>query len=1590
MTRWILRLVVILGLAALLPAGGAHAVDTVNPHGELKEECSLCHSPEAWKPALMRKEFDHSKYGFKLENAHAGIDCRSCHATLEFKQASTECASCHADVHQGEHGSDCQTCHSTRTFQERNEMVRRHALSLFPLTGAHETVDCGECHQSSAPGQLQFAGINSECEACHAADYAATRNPDHQAGHYPTDCAACHDTRLWETASFDHELTAFPLRGAHADAECAACHGAGGQRPSTACASCHRDDFDRTTEPPHVAAGFSDACADCHGVDNWEGASFDHATTDFPLEGAHAGATCDACHGDGVYTGKSTTCVTCHQTDFDGTTEPNHPSSGFPTDCTSCHNSIAWRPSIFDHALTRFPLTHAHALIPCNECHGDGIFAGKSTECVACHQSDYDGATDPDHRTAGFPTDCSSCHTDAAWSPSIFDHALTAFPLTGAHQLILCNACHGDGVFDGKPTACITCHQSDYDGTTAPHHGPAGFSTDCTSCHATTSWDGASFDHDATQFPLTGAHVDQACASCHADDVYDGKSTACASCHQTDYDATAQPPHAAAHISTDCASCHTTSAWEGGTFDHNATRFALSGAHSGQACASCHGDGVYVGKSMECVSCHQADYDGASEPDHRTAGFPNDCTTCHTTSAWQPSLFDHALTAFPLTGAHQLLLCNACHGDGIFDGKPTACISCHQADYDGTTEPHHGPARFSTDCTSCHTNDSWQGATFDHLTTDFPLTGAHVGTSCTTCHADAVYGGKSSACVSCHQDDFDRTTDPDHRAAHFPDNCAECHGTTSFEGAGFDHDQTDFPLRDAHVGPRCMVCHTDGVFSGRSTACVSCHQADYNGTTAPNHQAEGFPNDCAACHNMVAWDPSIFDHALTLFPLTGAHQLIPCRDCHGDGVWHGKDADCASCHQADYDATDNPHHGAAHFALTCGDCHGTTNWDGATFDHSTTSFPLQGKHTEAACNDCHADAVYDGKSTACYACHQTDWQGTTEPNHQQAGFPTDCTLCHGTDQWDPSTFDHALTLFPLTGAHQLIPCSACHGGGIFDGTPTDCWSCHSGDFSATTNPHHVQAQFSHDCTTCHGTTSWEGGTYDHALTDFPLTGKHDEAECSDCHGDAVYNGKSTQCYSCHQTDWQGTTEPNHQQANFPTDCSLCHGTSVWEPSTFNHANTQFPLTGAHQQATCNDCHADGVYDGKPTACWSCHSSEFNSSTNPHHPQAQFSHDCTGCHGTSSWNGGTYNHALTSFPLTGKHIEAECSDCHGDAVYNGKSTQCYSCHQTDWQGTTAPNHQSAGFPTDCSLCHSTSLWDPSTFNHALTLFPLTGAHRLIPCEACHGDGIWDGKPTDCWSCHSGDFNGTTNPHHGPAHFSHDCTTCHTNTSWDGASYNHNQTAFPLTGAHQAALCSDCHADALYDGKSTLCFSCHESEWQGTTAPDHQAANFPTDCSLCHSTSVWDPSTFNHANTQFPLTGAHVDAECNDCHGDGVYDGKPTDCWSCHASDFNGTTDPNHQTLHFPHACESCHSTDHWDGATFDHDGPYFPIYTGAHRNRWSSCATCHTNPNDYHDFTCLSCHPHDNRQETDNHHNEEPGYQYESHACYNCHPRGRGD
>ena len=244
----------------------------------------------------------------------------------------------------------------------------------------------------------------------------------------------------------------------------------------------------------------------------WAPAQFPIHDNFYPLTGAHAAIAndCAACH-NGDYINTPNECVGCHQTDFSTSINPPHQALGFPTDCASCHTTqVGWAPAQFPIHDNFYPLNGAHAAIAneCATCH-NGDYINTPNTCVGCHQSDFNGTTDPNHTSANFPTDCASCHSENSWTPSTFEHDAMYFPIySGTHNGVWnqCAECH-QNPSDFTQFTCTTCHQNPE--TNNQHQTVSGYSYNssaCLACHPTGEADGA-FDHNSTNFPLTGAHT---------------------------------------------------------------------------------------------------------------------------------------------------------------------------------------------------------------------------------------------------------------------------------------------------------------------------------------------------------------------------------------------------------------------------------------------------------------------------------------------------------------------------------------------------------------------------------------------------------------------------------------------------------------------------------------------------------------------------------------------------------------------------------------------------------------------------------------------------------------------------------------------------------------------------------------------------------------------------------------------------------------------------------------------------------------------------------------------------------------------------
>lgn len=392
-----LRKISLIGLLILLfPAYGVHAQlspgKLANPHSNLEglNNCAKCHS----------------------NNVRSSSDpklCRDCHEAIDIRMKNG------AGLHGGENFNDCGKCHPDHLGREFDLISWRavggtrekfkHELTGFKLEGAHSKAKCVDCHQikfikdalilKGAPEfkKKTFLGLGTECLSCH--------KDVHGKMFQKKKCLDCHDADKWKPAKgFDHNVdTRYPLRGKHIGLECSKCHTQGLpwelpvkriKRDEDACITCHKD----------VHKGkFGRDCAKCHqeeGFKKIKTNGFDHAKTQFPLEGRHADVSCNQCHKNGeswVLT-RFQRCIDCHDNFHKG----EFTKTKRPERCEDCHTVEGYVPAYYgvhEHNKTDFPLKDAHLATPCAACHLKSVngrnesvkrkFRFSSTDCVACH-----------------------------------------------------------------------------------------------------------------------------------------------------------------------------------------------------------------------------------------------------------------------------------------------------------------------------------------------------------------------------------------------------------------------------------------------------------------------------------------------------------------------------------------------------------------------------------------------------------------------------------------------------------------------------------------------------------------------------------------------------------------------------------------------------------------------------------------------------------------------------------------------------------------------------------------------------------------------------------------------------------------------------------------------------------------------------------------------------------------------------------------------------------------------------------------------------------------------------------------------------
>ncbi len=524
--------------------------------------------------------------------------------------------------------------------------------------------------------------------------------------------------------------------------------------------------------------------------------------------------------------------------------------------------------------------------------------------------------------------------------------------------------------------------------------------------------------------------------------------------------------------------------------------------------------------------------------------------------------------------------------------------------------------------------------------------------------------------------------------------------------ARFDHHRTGYTLEGKHASLPCKTCHrpdriapalAGGIlvqdlahtWLGLPTRCSDCHTDEHRGQ---------FPPECGRCHNSTRWqDATQYNHDRAQFVLAGAHTKVDCRKCHPKiddlkPYVRFRDiqfADCAPCHR-------DPHQGA--FRQPCQTCHSPVGWKTlqvtASFNHSTTDFPLRGKHESLACQSCHRSSnfklpVAHGR---CDDCHRNDPHRGQFAGRQDGG---ECSACHNVEGFKPSTFtasSHSTTSFKLIEKHATVSCSKCHEPRgpetRFRFASSGCSVCHAdihnGQFQG--------APYQNRCESCHTEKGFSPSTFTlarHMKSNFPLTGGHAAYLCAECHKSrsdvypptpARFRFGRRDCKECHADPHKGELAERMAAIGpdgTPKGCEACHTTKGWKAiAGFDHATTLFPLEGAHRAVACDSCHKnrklqtglkDIAFRSAPKVCSGCHEDihggQFSAGTDPP--------DCARCHRLVKWKPSTFDHDMASaFKLTGAHKSVPCALCHTSTkevsarrvvMYRPTARDCRSCH-----------------------------------------------------------------------------------------------------------------------------------------------------------------------------------------------------------------------------------------------------------------------------------------------------------------------------------------
>jgi len=635
----------------------------------------------------------------------------------------------------------------------------------------------------------------------------------------------------------------------------------------------------------------------------------------------------------------------------------------------------------------------------------------------------------------------------------------------------------------------------------------------------------------------------------------------------------------------------------------------------------------------------------------------------------------------------------------------------------------------------------------------------------------------------------------------------------------------------------------------------------------------------------------------TLPNLQEEHRRRTWTDC---SICHGDDPDSVVGKSPDHIATSN----------LCEACHSILGFASVPFVDHEQVFGI--------CADCHNGKLAVGKSDihvltqqACDNCHTTISFLYIEPDgsYNHSEISSGCARCHNTVLAIGFDYDHIST---------TLDCIECHTKANFKPANFDhsavtenCAKsgCHTGlDGEAIGAERHPDINLINlDCSVCHNTETFiMGNVFNHA----------------------IIISRELLCQACHEGDNAVATvkTPDHEITN--VDCAMCHNTSGFTPAFINHGSDA--VTSA---TSCAFCHDGEPITGKPPGT--------------HMTTVE---DCDWCHTLGTFTTGVFDHVVADVLIT-----ADCVSCHNDVIVSGlpfnhipvpTNVNCgmAGCHNTTNFADVGFSHD--GIVNNCVECHNGLITTGLTTNH-------------LPIDVPTGN-------MDCALCHTyttaNTFTGAVFNHTG---VDRDCAYCHDN-SYD---FGKDSSGVDILGGKPVRThiptqddCILCHDVGTAFQVSTFysdvhinivrgCEGCHNGQFATVVnGPVTSKANthLPTDqdCDVCHTITVFTPSTFAHVD---------ISGNCNACHngsyveilgpkGIGATGATDTavhtnattngiDCAACHNTQtFNPDFTDHSSAAVRSVSCESCHDGTTATGKQDKLDGP--------HVETADDCGLCH--------------------------------------------------